>query len=262
MLARILTIFVIIFLLLPVLIVIPISFSSAQYLTFPPPGFSLKWYEKFLSDPEWISAFFKSLEIGVLTTIFSLVFGITAAIGLSKSNSKARKIFQELFQLPQIMPVIIVAIAVYGFQSQLKLIGSTFGLVTAHTILATPIVITTVMASICNLDPNLENAAVILGANRIQAFFRVIIHSIKPSIISAALFAFVTSFDEIVVTLFISGVSVTTLPKKMWDGIRTQIEPTIAAVSSLLIFIVIIVMLISAFTSKDNSKSKPKETVL
>ena len=242
MLARILTAIVVIFLLLPVLIVIPISFSSAQYLTFPPPGFSLKWYEKFLSNPEWVAAFFKSLEIGVLTTIFSLIFGITTAVGLSKSNSKAKKVCQELFLLPQIMPVIIVAIAVFGFQSQLKLVGSTFGLVTAHTILATPIVITTVMASICNIDPNLENAAIILGANRIQAFFKVIIHVIKPSIIS--------------------GVSVTTLPKKMWDGIRTQIEPTIAAVSTLLIFIVIVVMLINAFTSKDDTKSKPKETTM
>ncbi len=241
--AKLMTVFVLIFLILPIFIVIPISFSSAQYLTFPPPGFSLQWYKSFFTDSQWVEAAVKSIEVGVLTTLLSLLLGTMTSIGLVKGNFPGKQAIQNIFLMPLVVPTIIIAIAVYSFQSKTGLIGSALGLVTAHTIMATPFVIVTVMSSLSGMDPNLEYASMTLGASPLQTFLRVTLHVIKPAVASAALFAFVTSFDELVVTLFISGVSVCTLPKKMWDGVRTQVDPTIAAVSSLMIVVVVGVLL-------------------
>ena len=232
---KIMTIAVILFLILPVFVIVPMSFSSAQYLTFPPPGFSTRWYEKFFGDEQWLESLRLSLTVGVLTTLLSLVLGGMAALGLSKSRFRGKAAVQNFLLLPMVMPTIIVAIAVYGFQSRIGLIGTTTGLVVAHTILASPFIVVTLLSALASIDPNLENAALSLGARPATAFFRVTLPVIKPSLLSGALFAFITSFDEIVVTLFISGVSAITLPKKMWDGVRTQIDPTISAISSILI---------------------------
>jgi len=232
---KIMTIAVILFLILPVFVIVPMSFSSAQYLTFPPPGFSTRWYEKFFGDEQWLESLRLSLTVGVLTTLLSLVLGGMAALGLSKSRFRGKAAVQNFLLLPMVMPTIIVAIAVYGFQSRIGLIGTTTGLVVAHTILASPFIVVTLLSALASIDPNLENAALSLGARPATAFFRVTLPVIKPSLLSGALFAFITSFGEIVVTLFISGVSAITLPKKMWDGVRTQIDPTISAISSILI---------------------------
>jgi putative spermidine/putrescine transport system permease protein len=235
MLMTLLTIAVILFLVLPVFVIIPMSFSSAQYLTFPPPGFSLRWYGKFFGDAQWLDSLRLSLTVGVLTTLLSLVLGGMSAVALGKSRFRGKAAAQNFLLLPMVMPTIIVAIAVYGFESKIGLIGTMPGLVVAHTILACPFIIVTLLSALTTLDPNLENAALSLGANPAAAFFRVTLPVIKPALLSGALFAFITSFDEIVVTLFISGVSAVTLPKKMWDGVRTQIDPTISAISSILI---------------------------
>lgn len=245
MFTRVSTFFIVLFLILPIFIVIPISFSSAQYLTFPPPGFSLQWYHSFFSDSQWIDATIKSFQVGMLTTLLALILGILAAEGIVKSDFPGKNMIREMFMLPMIVPTIIVAIAVYKFQSNIGMTGTTIGLVTAHTILAIPFVITPVLSSLSNLDPNLENAAMSLGANRRQTFFKITLPTIKTSVFSGAMFAFATSFDELVVTLFISGISVTTLPKRIWDGVRTQLDPTIASISSILIISVIIILAVS-----------------
>lgn len=258
MFARIMTILVVIFLILPIFIVIPISFSSAHFLTFPPPGFSMQWYNHFFSNSEWTEALIKSLEVGALTTVLSLVLGTMTSLGLVKGKIPGKGMLQNIFLMPMVVPTIIIAIAVYGFQSKTGLIGTTLGLVTAHTIMATPFVIVTTLSSLRGIDPNLEYAASSLGANPIRTFFRVTLPVIKPAMAAAALFAFVTSFDELVVTLFISGVNVTTLPKKMWDGVRTQIDPTIAAVSSILIVSITAILLINQFVSMSR-KTEIKE---
>lgn len=242
---KITTFFIVLFLILPIFIIIPISFSSAQYLTFPPPGFSWQWYQRFFSDSQWIDAAVKSFQVGILTTLLSLVLGILAAEGIVKSDFRGKKIIQEMFMLPMVVPTIIVAIAVYNFQSNIGLTGTILGLVTAHTILAIPFVITPVLSSLSSLDPNIENAALSLGANRLQTFIRITLPTIKTSVLSGAMFAFATSFDELVVTLFISGISVTTLPKRIWDGVRTQLDPTIASISSIIIVSVVIILIIS-----------------
>ena len=237
------TFLVMMFLILPIFIVIPISFSSSQYLTFPPPGFSLQWYEHFFSNSQWTDALLMSFKVGILTTILALVLGFMAAKGLLKASRRGKMVLNEFFMLPMLVPTIIVAIAIYRFESIFSLTGTTAGLVFAHTVLALPFVITTVVSRLSALDPNIEYASMSLGANRMQTFFRVTLPMIKPALFSATMFAFATSFDELVVTLFICGVNVTTLPKQIWDGVRTQLDPTITSISSILIMCVITIML-------------------
>jgi putative spermidine/putrescine transport system permease protein len=257
MFRKIMTVLVVIFLVLPIFIVIPISFSSAQYLTFPPPGFSLQWYKNFFSDSQWTDAAIKSIEVGVATTILSLILGTMAAVGITRSEFPGKSIIQNIFLLPIVVPAVIVGISVYDFQSKTGMIGSVGGLIIAHTIMAMPIVISTLMSSLTGVDPNLENAAQNLGANYFQAFMKVTLHIIRPALFSSAIFAFVTSFDELVVTMFICGVSANTLPKQMWDGIKTQIDPTIAAVSSLLIGFLITSLLIYQVFMKSEDSNAP-----
>ncbi len=240
---KFLTFIVMMFLILPIFIIIPISFSSSQYLTFPPPGFSLQWYESFFSNSQWTGALLQSLKVAVCTTLLSLILGTMAARGLMRSGLRWKGILNEMFLLPMVIPTIIVAISIYRFESMLSITGTTFGLVCAHTVLAMPFVITTVLAGLSGLDPNLEYAAQTLGANRKQTLLYVTLPIIKPAVFSATMFAFATSFDELVVTLFISGVSGTTLPKQIWDGVRTQLDPTITSIASILIVSVVTIML-------------------
>ena len=243
------TFLVLLFLVLPVFIIIPISFSSSQYLTFPPKGFSLQWYQNFFTDFEWTEALFRSLKVGLLSTLVALVLGIMAAEGLARCKIPGKKILEEIFMLPMIVPAIIIAIALYRFESTLSFSGTIFGLVMAHSLLALPFVITTVLSRLVSIDPNLENAALNLGANRLTAFFRVTFPIIRPAIISASLFAFAISFDELVVTLFIAGISSQTLPLRIWEDIRTQLDPTITAIASILIVGVMIAMVLSNLDS-------------
>ncbi len=257
---KLFTFIVLLFLILPVFIIIPISFSSSQFLTFPPPGFSLQWYERFFTDSEWMAALSQSFKTGALSTLASLVLGIMAAEGLAKCEFRGKNILQELFMLPMIVPTIITAIALYRFESGLSISGTTLGLVTAHTLLALPFVISTVLSRLVSLDPNLEQAAMSLGANRLRAFIVVTMPIIRPALVSAALFAFATSFDELVVTLFIAGVSSRTLPLQIWNDIRSQLDPTVTAIASILIVTVAIIMFASNFGTLFEKKRKTGET--
>jgi putative spermidine/putrescine transport system permease protein len=222
------------FLALPLLVVLPISFSAAKYLTFPPPGWSTQWYERYFGSREWMSATSRSVEVAVLTTAAATAVGTAAALALRRSF-RGRSLVQLVILAPMVMPVIITAIAVYGLYARLRLVGTLSGLVLAHTVLALPFVVVVVGATLRGFDETLELAAQNLGANRWQTFRRVTLPLIRPGIVSAALLAFITSFDEVVVAIFVSGARAPTLPKQMWDGIRTEIDPTVAAVSTLMI---------------------------
>lgn len=241
----IITILVILFLILPVLIIIPMSFSSSKYIEFPPPSFSTQWYEKFFDSPQWTNSLETSIQIGIVTTVFALILGILAAEGIYKSNFKLKGLVTELFMMPMLVPAIIVGLALYRFEAQNGLTGSFLGLVIAHTLLAIPFVIRTVLASLAGLNPNYELAAQNLGANKFQAFTKVTFPIIKPAIFSGAMFAFATSFDEIVVTQFISGIRVATLPKHMWDGLKQQLDPTITAIAAIMITGITLIMIIA-----------------
>jgi putative spermidine/putrescine transport system permease protein len=231
------------FLVLPIFIIVPISFSSSRFLQFPPRGFSLQWYTTYFESRNWTSATLRSFQVGILTTIFATILGTLASFALVRGEFRGKKLVYGIILSPLIIPVIITAIAVYYLFSELHLIGSLMGLVLAHTVLALPFVVVNVTATLQGFDVTLERAALSLGANRLVAFMKVTLPIIWPGIMSGALFAFITSFDEVVIAIFLCG-SKPTLPKQMWDGIRIAINPTISAVSSLLIVLSIVLLLV------------------
>ncbi|MCF6093678.1 ABC transporter permease [Microaerobacter geothermalis] len=228
---------VLLFLILPTFIVIPISFSPSRFLEFPPPGFSLQWYKNFFSSDSWVNSFFFSLKVGFVTMISATILGTLASITLARSNSKWNSMLYYIMVTPMIVPLIIIAVAIYSLFIRTNLQGSFIGLVIAHTIIAIPYVITTVVGSLRGFDIRIEQAAISLGAHPFIAFMRVTVPIISPALISGALFAFIASFDELIVSIFVSGVFAKTLPVKMWEGIRLEIDPTIAAIASILITI-------------------------
>jgi putative spermidine/putrescine transport system permease protein len=231
----VITIFTLIFLIAPSLIVIPMSFSAGETLSFPPPGYSLRWYENFFTQPEWQSAARNSVIVAVLTTIVATILGTGVSIALMRGSVPARNLATSLFLTPMIVPAIVTAVAVYGLYVRFRLVGTIQGLVLAHTVLALPFVMINVSAVLQGMDIRLEHAARSLGATPVRTFFLVTLPLIRPGILAGALFAFITSFDELVVALFISGDRAATLPVQIWSGLRFEINPTVAAVSTLLI---------------------------
>lgn len=231
------------FLMLPLLVVFPISLSSAPYMQFPPPGFSWQWYERYLDDPQWIDATWRSLYVGVATAVLALALGVPLAFSLVRGKFFGRGILDRIAMAPVIVPTIIVSVAVYGLFAKLKLIGMWYGLVVAHTVLALPFVVLVMVAGLRDFDRGLEQAAEGLGASRLRTLMRVTLPLLRPSLVSAGLLAFITSFDEVVVALFLSGAKMT-LPKKMFDNILMEIDPTIAAVSVMQIVLVTIVLVL------------------
>ncbi|HLI12203.1 MAG TPA: ABC transporter permease [Alphaproteobacteria bacterium] len=232
------------FLMLPLVIVFPLSVSSAPYLEFPPPGFSWQWYANYFGDPDWIAATLRSIEIAVTATILSLLIGTPLAFSVARGRFFGRVAVDRLAVAPMIVPAIVISVAVYGVFAELRLIGAWYGIAIAHTVLALPFVVIVVSAGLRGFDINLEQAALGLGASRWRAVWRVTLPQIRPSLISAALLAFITSFDELVIAMFLAG-SQMTLPKKMFDNIRMEIDPTITAVSVLQILLIALALLLS-----------------
>jgi putative spermidine/putrescine transport system permease protein len=223
------------FLAFPILVVIVASFSSASYLTFPPPAFGLRWYREYLGHPGWLEATWLSLFVAGSVVVLATVLGTLAAIGLARLPRVPRALATGMILSPLIVPVIIVAIGIYYAFSRYGLVATRTGLVLAHTCLAVPFVVTSVSASLAGLDRRLEQAALSLGASPWGTFRQVTLPLIRPGVLVGALFAFITSFDELVVALFLSGPGTVTLPRRMWDDLRFAIDPTIAAVSTLTI---------------------------
>ena len=230
------------YLIFPLFVVIPVSFSSAKYLQFPPPGLSLQWYDKYFSRSDWTGATWLSLRIGLSTALLATALGTLASLALVRGRFRGRDLINSFIVSPMIIPTIVVAVGVYFFFADLQIIGRWYALVLAHTALAIPFVIVNVSATLYGFDERLEYAAMNLGADRWQTFFKVTLPIIRPGVFAGALFAFITSFDELIIALFLSGTGAVTLPMKMWSGVRQEIDPTIAAVSSLLIAISVLVL--------------------
>ncbi len=231
------------FLMLPLLVVFPISLSSAPYMQFPPPGLSWQWYERYLDDPQWIDATVRSLYIGVATAVLALALGVPLAFSLVRGKFIGRGLLDRIAMAPVIVPTIILSVSVYGLFAKLKLIGEWYGLVVAHTVLALPFVVLVMVAGRRDFNRGLEQAAEGLGASRWRTLWRITLPLLRPSLVSAALLAFITSFDEVVVALFLAGANMT-LPKKMFDNILMEIDPTIAAVSVMQIILVTVVLVL------------------
>ena len=233
---------VLFFLMAPIVVLIPLSFNAEPYFTFTPGmlsldanAFSLRWYHDMLSNPQWIHSMKNSVIIGFFATILATGFGTLAAWGLSRPYTPFRVPIMGLLISPMIVPIIISAAGMFFFYSKVGLSQTYPGLILAHTALGIPFVIITVTATLVGFDESLIQASASLGANLLTTWRKVILPLILPGVISGALFAFVTSFDEIVAVLFLSGFEQRTIPRQMWSGIREQISPTILAVATLLV---------------------------
>lgn len=234
-----------VFLSVPILILLPLSFTSARYLAFPPPGYSLQWFARYLADPSWIDATLRSFQIGAMTTVLSLVLGIPFAFGLCRSKFPGQGAVEGGVMAPIVVPHIVFSIAIYALFARIGLVGQWYGLVLAHTVLALPFVSIALVAGLRGIDQSLEVAARGLGASRLGAIWYVTLPLLKPSIVSAAFLAFISSFDELVVAMFLSGVH-STLPKKMFDSILIEIEPTVAAASVVQVTVVTVLLILAS----------------
>lgn len=223
------------YLVLPVLAIVPLSFSSSTFLVYPIPSWSMRWYVNLVSSTEWQHAARNSFIVAPSATVLATVLGTLAALGLAKANFRGKAILMAVLISPMIVPVIVVGVGMYLFFAPLGLANTYAGLIMAHAALGVPFVVTTVGATLQGFDGNLVRASLSLGANPTRTFFRITLPVIAPGVISGALFAFATSFDEVVVTLFLAGADQTTLPRQMFTGIRENITPTIAALATILI---------------------------
>ena len=244
------------FMILPSLMTIPMSFSDTKYLVFPPKGFTLKWFYTFITDETWLDPALLSLKLAIMVTLLSVTLGTLASMALVRGKLPFKKTVSIFLISPMMIPGIIIAFAVYGLYAKLRLIGSLFGLVLAHTVIATPFVILIINASLYRFDINLERAARNLGANALKTFFFVTLPLIKPGMISAVVFAFITSMDEVVLTLFLIGTKQKTLPIKIFTQIQWFIDPMVAAASTLFIAASIFVVITLGLLQKGESKKQ------
>jgi putative spermidine/putrescine transport system permease protein len=226
---------VLVFLVAPILAIIPLSVSSGSLLTFPLPGLSARWYESVLTSHRWLLALRNSFIVGTVSMTLATVLGTLAALGLNRARLPLRPLIMAVLLSPMIVPTVITAVGVYFFFAPLGLTNSFSGLIMAHTALGAPFVVITVNATLQGFDVNLTRAAASLGAGPVRAFFRVILPLILPGVASGMVFAFATSFDEVVVALMLAGPDQRTLPREMFTGIREQISPEITAIATALI---------------------------
>ena len=237
------------FLIIPILVIMPLSFNTVPFFTFTPEmlsldpdGFSLRWYNDFFSSLNWRGAVKNSVIIAFFATILATTLGTVAALGLSRAYMPYKTAIMALLISPMIVPLIISAAGMYFFYSKIGLASTHLGVILAHTALGTPFVVITVTATLVGFDHSLTRASAMLGANPTRTFFKVIVPLILPGVISGGLFAFITSFDEVVVVLFIASFEQRTIPWQMFSGIREQISPTILAVATLLIIVSVMLL--------------------
>ena len=231
------------FLLAPILAIVPLSFNSREFLTYPLSGFSLRWYEQFFTSAEWMRAFENSFIVGVPSTLIAAALGTLAALGLTQADFRGKGLVMAALLSPMIVPVIIVAVGFYFFFAPLGLTGTYLGLILAHAALGAPFVVVTVVATLQGFDRSLMRAAASLGAAPATTFFRVVLPLIGPGVASGALFAFATSFDEVVVVLLVAAPEQRTLPREMFSGIRENFSPVITAVATVMIAVSIVLLL-------------------
>jgi putative spermidine/putrescine transport system permease protein len=244
----------VIYLVAPLIIVLIISFSSAPFLTFPPPGFSLQWYHNLFNNPAWSGSLMTSVKILVPAALIATITGTAAAYGLVRSSFPGKTAVAALLMAPLVVPVIVTAVGIFGFFRTLGLFGTLSGLIVAHAVLTVPYVVATVSGTLIMVDKRLEQAALTLGASPWKTFRRVTLPLILPAVLSGLVFAMVVSFDELVVSLFISTPAVRPVTVEMWSNVRGAVDPTIAAVATVLFTVSLAALLGEVITRRFRSR--------
>ena len=234
------------FFLLPILAVVPASFNEASFIRLPPRALSLRWYGDFFADPAWLSALLASAQVAISVTVISLCFGTAAALGLRQLPASPRRLLMALFLAPLILPVIVSAVAMYRSALELQLNNTFLGLVLGHCALALPFVIVNVEIALRALHPDWPKAAAGLGAGPWTIFRTITLSVILPGVLAGAVFAFVTSFDEFTIALFMTGPETKTLPIKIWESIRYEFSPIVAVAATCLIGAAFLLFLLTA----------------
>jgi putative spermidine/putrescine transport system permease protein len=242
-----LAVLVALFLLLPIAIVVPMSFSTAISFEFPPPGYSLGYYAKYFTSEEWLHPTLNSFVIAIGATALTMLLVVPAAFGYVRYRFRGKTFVNLLMMAPLIVPHVVSAVAYYGFLGRVRLTGTHLGVIVAHGVLAVPVAFLVITATLKGFDRNLERAAMSSGAGPLRTFFHVTLPVLRPGMLVGALFAFLSSFNEAVVVIFIGGREASTLPKKMYESIRLESDPVIAVVSTLLVSAVVLGVLLSTF---------------
>ena len=245
-------------LIIPIVIIVPMSFSGARFLTFPPPSWSLRWYEAYLGSAAWMQATRVSLIVAGSSSVIATILGTAAAYALNMTSSRLVRSLQLVLLLPLVVPIVITAVGVFLVYAHVGLLATMTGLILANVMLGIPFVITSVLVGLRKFDPTQEMVSRSLGMNRLRTFFIVTLPQIRPSVISGMLFAFISAIDETVVALFISGGQYQTLTKRRFTALRDEIDPTIASISSLLTAISFIVVMLVALNSRSAVRLKER----
>jgi putative spermidine/putrescine transport system permease protein len=238
------------FLIAPVLVVVPLSFTDKDSFEFPPRGWSLHYYERFFTDPAWREPLLASLNVAIMVTLMATIIGTLASFAITRSRRRGVAVLQGLLVAPMIVPNVIVALAIYTAFLRWGLVGTVEGLVLAHVVLALPFVVITVSAGLRTLDPRLERAAASLGASPLATFRLVTLPLIAPGVMSGAVFAFVTSFDEAVISLYLQSPHLRTLPVQMFTSVTSDVDPTIAAGSTVILVVTTALILLPDFLKR------------
>lgn len=244
-----------VFILVPTLIVIPISFGGSGELSFPPRVWTLELYQQLFTSSSWVGTILQSLRVAAMTTVLAALIGVPASYGLVRFEFPGKRLVMLLLMSPILVPVIVVSLGLYLYLSRLHLVGTTAGLVVSHVAYVTPFMMMTVMAGVKKLDPALEFATTVMGAKRMTVFLKVVLPQLRPSIFAGALFAFLVSFDEVVIAWFLTSPTTTTLPVKMYSSIQWDISPVIAAVSALLTVLSLVFCSVSAMLQPPATES-------
>ncbi|MCV9878060.1 ABC transporter permease [Brenneria izbisi] len=249
-LSLILSMLVLLFLALPIIIIFPLAFNEANYLAFPPSGFSLRWMEKVLSNAEWLDSLWLSFRIAFISTILAMFLSLLMAIALVRFHFAGKRIIYALILLPLIVPNIISALSLFFFFSAIDVIDNVGAIIIGHTIISLPIATIIISSTLQGIDSQLEYAAMSLGAGNFTVLRRITFPLAAPGMISAAIFSFLSSFDELLIAMFMAGNNAQTLSVRIWNNIQFELEPTIAAVSVLLIMITMVMLLTANLMTK------------
>ena len=237
-----------IFLIGPIIVIMPLSFNSEPYFTYPMAGFSLRWYNEIFGDSPisilWQRSIVNSVIIAVFSTILATLLGTLAALGMTRVDFRGKGVLLAILISPIVVPIVITAVGMFYFFAQINLVGTLTGIILAHAVLGVPFVVITVTATLVGFDNNMVRAGAILGANPLRVFFMVTLPLILPGVLSGALFAFATSWDELIIVLFLATTEEHTIPRRMWSGIRELISPTITSAATMLILLSILLMFV------------------